>query len=234
MKKNLEEEIYEKIWFDKIKNKDNIKTSDLRSFIAMKYLDEGGRILDVGCGEGKIGIVAKEKFKEIHGVDISELALQIAEKNGVIARKVNLNYEELAYEDNFFDAVVCLEVIEHILDPFYLISEIKRVLKPNGVLILTTPNFRKIKNILYLLIKGRFPKTSSDTQLWDGGHIHYFTFKDIKWILEQQKFEIIFRGYILSEEKYIFLKSFFKKILPKNLFGEFIAAGILVKAINKK
>ena len=144
----------------------------------------------------------------------------------------DLNYENLPYENNFFDAIVCLDVIEHIINPFHLLAEIKRVLKPQGVLILTTPNFRKIKNILYLLIIGKFPKTSTDISFWDGGHLHYFTFKDIKWLLECHGFSIVSKGYIFTKEKYVIFKFFLEKLLPKNLFSEFIASGILVKAVK--
>jgi len=230
---NNEERIYNEIWSSKIRNDTLNKIyNNLRIFEAIKYLDKGKRILDIGCSKGELGLLVREKFEEIYGVDISEFALKIAEKNGVITQKVNLNYENLPYENNFFDAIVCLDVIEHIINPFHLLAEIKRVLKPQGVLILTTPNFRKIKNILYLLVIGKFPKTSTDASFWDGGHLHYFTFKDIKWLLKCHGFSIVSKGYIFTKEKYVIFKFFLEKLLPKNLFSEFIASGILVKAVK--
>lgn len=226
-----DKELYEKIWNKKIGVKrENIKNS--RAFIAAKYLDRGERVLDIGCGEGAIAGLVKDRYKEICGVDISEKALVEAEKKGMRVKKVNLNHEALPYPENFFNAVVCLDVIEHILEPFGLIEEMRRVLKTRGTLILMTPNFRKLKNILILTLKGKFPKTSNDIIGWDGGHIHYFTFKDIKYILEKHDFKITTHEGILSEEKFLKVKRCLEFFLPKYIFKEFIAGGVLIKAVK--
>ncbi|MFN3551188.1 MAG: class I SAM-dependent methyltransferase [Endomicrobiia bacterium] len=225
-----EQELYEEIWSKKIRRNEKENVMNCRAFFATKYLPDGEKFLDIGCGGGEIAILTKHKYKEIYGVDISDKALEEAKKKGMIVKKINLNYESLPYPENFFDAVVCLDVIEHILDPFHLIKEIRKVLKPGGTLILTTPNFRKIKNILTLILKGRFPKTSGDSTGWDGGHLHYFTYKDIEYILTKYNFKILYRDGLLSREKFFLLKKCLKYFLSRYLFNEFIAGGIIVKA----
>lgn len=204
---------YDKIW----KKKDNLDSPVIekgsRVDVALKLLEKGDRLLDVGCGDGTLGYHAKNMYNEIYGVDISEKALKIARKRGVITFKVDLNKDKLPFQDNFFDAVTCLDVIEHVIDPRFLIKEIYRVLKTGGILIISTPNIRYWKYLFSLIFKGKFPKTSDDTELWDGGHLHYFTFKDIEELLKSNGFKIV------------------KKcgVFGRNVFKELLSPGIVIK-----
>jgi len=96
-----------------------------------------GNILDVGCGLGHLlsGVnAAWNKF----GVDISKWATDRAKKYGKI---FNGTLYQAKYESDMFDAVILYHVLEHLFDPIQLLIEIRRVLKPNGKLILGTPNF---------------------------------------------------------------------------------------------
>ncbi|MDI3501051.1 MAG: hypothetical protein PWP22_822 [Thermoanaerobacter sp.] len=208
---------YDKIW----KKKDNLDSPVIekgsRVDVALKLLEKGDRLLDVGCGDGTLGYHAKNMYNEIYGVDISEKALKIARKRGVITFKVDLNKDKLPFQDNFFDAVTCLDVIEHVIDPRFLIKEIYRVLKTGGILIISTPNIRDWKYLFSLIFKGKFPKTSDDTELWDGGHLHYFTFKDIEELLKSNGFKIV------------------KKcgVFGRNVFKELLSPGIVIKGVKR-
>jgi 2-polyprenyl-3-methyl-5-hydroxy-6-metoxy-1,4-benzoquinol methylase len=57
-------------------------------------------------------------------------------------KKTNINNEKTPFNDNCFDAIVCLDVIEHVFDPRTLIKEISRVIKNNCILIISVPNIR--------------------------------------------------------------------------------------------
>jgi len=71
--------------------------------------------------------------------------------------RVDLETEEIPVEDGTFDVVICCEVIEHMeLDPMFMLAEINRVLKPNGALILTTPNITSSR-ALYKMLRGTEP-----------------------------------------------------------------------------
>ena len=96
------------------------------------------RILDVGCGDGNFTkLMARAcKAKEVYGIDISEEALRIAMKNGIICRKIDVDEEDFPFEDNFFDAVTALELIEHLYDPDHFLDEVRRVLKLGGIFVL--------------------------------------------------------------------------------------------------
>ncbi len=184
--------------------------------ITLKLIDKGERLLDIGCGDDTLGYFAKNKYKEVYGVDISKEALKIAEKRGIIVKKVNLNEEKLPFENEYFDAVTCLDVIEHVFEPRDLIKEINRVLKRGGILIISTPNIRYWRHILSLIVRGRFPRTSGDDEFWDGDHIHYFTYKDIELLLNRYKMDVVVKSGVFG----------------MNFFKEFLSPGIVIKAVK--
>ncbi|RLG93988.1 hypothetical protein DRO29_07040 [Candidatus Bathyarchaeota archaeon] len=113
----VEEILYQRIWKNKKSNEEPKIEKGSRVDVALKLLDKGERLLDIGCGDGTLGYFAKNKYKEVYGVDISEEALKIAEKRGIIVEKVNLNEEKLPFKNEYFDAVTCLDVIEHVFEP---------------------------------------------------------------------------------------------------------------------
>jgi SAM-dependent methyltransferase len=103
---------------------------------------EGKKILDVGCGIGNTSFIFSNRFKEIYGIDNIQSNIEIAK---TMFRKPNLNFllmdtHELSFQDNLFDCVFLLEVIEHLENPIHCLKEIYRVLKPKMSLIISTPN----------------------------------------------------------------------------------------------
>jgi ubiquinone/menaquinone biosynthesis C-methylase UbiE len=98
-----------------------------------------GRILDVGCGSYPY-FLTTTKFKEKYGIDPS-VSLSLVKDSGIILKKIKINKNTLPFANNYFDVVTMLAVFEHIEnnDLITVIKEIKRVLKKDGVLIITTP-----------------------------------------------------------------------------------------------
>jgi len=106
-----------------------------------KYLPDKDelRILDVGCGTGST-LRKLEEYGHATGVDISEEAVRFCKLRG--CRNVNrIDGENLFFEDEMFDVVTALDVIEHITDDSAALSEYHRVTKENGILVLTVPAF---------------------------------------------------------------------------------------------
>lgn len=102
----------------------------------------GKRVLDVGCGAGYGTNLLAERAAEAVGVDIDEGAIKRATRS---YRRSNLSYQvadcyNLSFADGEFDAVVANEMIEHIDRQDEFLAEAKRVLKPGGLLIVSTPN----------------------------------------------------------------------------------------------
>jgi methionine biosynthesis protein MetW len=140
------------------------------------------RLLDVGCGDGALRLLVGDKVRRHVGVDGALAALGKAAAQGVSVQRADLDAAHLPYRDAAFDVVTCLDVLEHVLDPRHLLRELARVLRPGGVLVLTTPNIRYY-GFLLTLLGGRFPRTSGDPEGYDGGHLHYFTFADVRLLL---------------------------------------------------
>jgi 2-polyprenyl-3-methyl-5-hydroxy-6-metoxy-1,4-benzoquinol methylase len=101
-----------------------VPSGGLREEYVLRYLTKGKRLLDIGCGGGALAEFVGQRYEEMHGIDISEVALEIARKRGMNARLCNLNSEALPYESDFFDTVVSLDVVEHVFDPFHFFGEI--------------------------------------------------------------------------------------------------------------
>ena len=107
-------------------------------------IGRGAHVLDVGCGDGALaGVLAVRLGCQLSGVDTSPLAIdyaaaKFAERGHVGDFRLIEGYR-YDVEDGAFDAVVCSDVIEHVREPESILREICRVLRPAGVLVLTTP-----------------------------------------------------------------------------------------------
>lgn len=162
------------------------------------------RFLDIGCGDGNFTTLMAKSCgaKDVYGVDISEKGVEMARKNGIKAFKVDVDEERLPFDDNYFDVVTALEVIEHLFDPDNFLEEVYRVLQPNGVFVLSTPNLAAIHNRIALLFGyqpfpmgvsarmniGRIYEPDSDQSL---DHIRVLTLRSLKKLLEVHNFKII-------------------------------------------
>jgi ubiquinone/menaquinone biosynthesis C-methylase UbiE len=107
---------------------------------ALRSLHTQARVLDIGCGVGYILRLLPDCFKKI-GVDYSLSALKLASQQlAGSAALVRCSGYALPFEDNSFDLVTCIEVLEHLEDDAKAVSEISRVLKPGGILIASVPS----------------------------------------------------------------------------------------------
>lgn len=184
-----------------------------------------GSMLDIGCGDGDFIIKARGLFKEITGIDISSIRLQKAKSklnklkiNNIRLKKVNVN-QGLPFRDEKFDVITTIAVLEHLFDPYFVISEARRVLKKNGIIFIEVPNIAFILRRLELLF-GILPGTSNQSG-WDGGHLHYFTESSLKKLLEDSGFQVI---KITGSGIFANLRSWW----PSLLCGD-----IIIKAIKK-
>jgi SAM-dependent methyltransferase len=103
---------------------------------------KGAKVLDAACGEGYGSSLLADLAETVIGVDLSEEAIGHAQKN---YQKSNLKFVQsnvlnMEFEDNSFDVVVSFETLEHLTEHEELIKEFKRVLKPEGKLIISTPD----------------------------------------------------------------------------------------------
>lgn len=98
-------------------------------------------LLDAGCGDGTLVRKLVGTVPDITAVDIASSAFTGVEQSGI--RFMQMNIEKLDFADRTYDAVVCVETLEHVLDPLRALSELRRVLTPGGTLILTYPTINR-------------------------------------------------------------------------------------------
>ncbi len=96
-------------------------------------------ILDAGCGTGAI-MKELDKLGTVHGIDVSRRALTYARKRG-LHNLAQGSLTNLPFENKHFDVIVALDVIEHVKEDGKAISEMFRVLKSNGCLLMAVPAF---------------------------------------------------------------------------------------------
>jgi 2-polyprenyl-3-methyl-5-hydroxy-6-metoxy-1,4-benzoquinol methylase len=162
----------------------------------------GGRLLEIGCGEGSVIYTLRQQFSECYGIELSEVRANRArellnpyQSCHITAESVE-EFSERVSGSLQFDCIVWADVIEHVIDVMAAFKAIQRIAAPNAQLITTTPNIGFLQHRLRLL-SGRFPSTSlpyhrsegfmepgRDTVLLDGGHVHYFTYRMVRRLYE--------------------------------------------------
>lgn len=114
-----------------------------------------GKVLDIGCGSGYLGHLIKKINSNIAftGFDISEYAIGLAQSYDRVYL-LDIDKEDIPENSGHFDMVVCADVLEHIYDVDHCLNEIKRVLKPDGKAVITTPNFSYWKYRIICVLGG--------------------------------------------------------------------------------
>jgi len=125
----------------------------LEKVVEILSKESRGRVLDVGCGDGHLSWQLKKEGFNVIACDLDERRFKYTNK--IEFKRCDLN-EELPFPENSFDYVLFLEVIEHLYNPNFVIEQISRVLKPSGVLILSTPNILNLGSRLRFLFEGGF------------------------------------------------------------------------------
>lgn len=115
-----------------------------------RLVGEHKRVLDVGISYGEFALWLSKNGNEVVGIDISEKSVELCRARGLKAYRVNIETEPLP-DLGLFDVVLMLEIIEHLIDPLPVLRKLRTVLKPSGVLILSTPNAAYVKWRLQLL-----------------------------------------------------------------------------------
>lgn len=155
-----------------------------RLVVALKFLEEikPEILLDAGCGDGSfIKLINKSNLntKEIWGIDtnphIRELKKEIPNCSFSVQSLLKTNFR-----DHKFDAIVCLDVLEHIEDIKKALSELWRILKEKGYLITSEPTESFPYKFLRFLLKGTFSQESGP-----GAGTHYYNAKEIEKIIKK-------------------------------------------------
>lgn len=120
---------------------------------AVSLIQGTPQVLDLGCGQGHITEKMRQalNWAEFTGLDYSVSAIEYAHQHfPQIDFAVGDAYHS-PYANEFFDVVVCNNLWEHVPDPLFLLSRIKRILKPTGYLVVSTPSRYRVDNLVRIL-----------------------------------------------------------------------------------
>ncbi|EDP94267.1 class I SAM-dependent methyltransferase [Kordia algicida OT-1] len=194
---------------------------DIISLIEGKNL----KVLDVGCSNGINGkwLLDQGMATEVIGVETHQESVVNAKKN--ITKVIEKSIEDEALLQSLkgekFDYIILGDVLEHLLDPWHVLSELEKSLKSSGKIIISLPNVQHIETLKHLVFKGKFPYEPSG--LYDKTHMRWFTLKNIEELVDQadMKIEELTRVMRYSAYKggFPLIPRIFKKLgLFKNFF----------------
>ncbi len=144
----------------------------------LKRFASHGRLLEIGCSTGEMLLAAKESF-EVSGVEADALSSRIASERGMQCFNGALADANFAAES--FDVAALYHVLEHFPSPRAEMNELRRILKPGGLLVMETPN---IANIWFRLLGARWRQFIPD-------HLFFFSPQTIRRLCEETGFEIV-------------------------------------------
>jgi SAM-dependent methyltransferase len=179
-------------------------------FAAMLRAMEGprGAVLEVGVTPGHFTELLVQSGFQVRGVDLDPAKRRaLWERLGVEVRQANLEREALPFRDAAFDWVVFSEVIEHLLySPLTVLREFRRVLRPGGRLLITTPNELYFKSRMRTILRAALWQSLSTREefrhqmLLEGEaryttHARTYTMGELTWLVEQAGLRVVRRSY---------------------------------------
>jgi SAM-dependent methyltransferase len=145
-----------------------------------RYLPLRGRVLDIGAATGSYLAAFKKAGWEVNGIELSDFARDAAQR--IYGITMHPDLVSAGFADESFDLIMMNQVIEHLAEFSGLLDEARRVLKPGGVLFLSTPNFGS-------------PAARSRKSTWSAlkpeEHLTFFTPRTIRRCLAKSRFRIV-------------------------------------------
>jgi 2-polyprenyl-3-methyl-5-hydroxy-6-metoxy-1,4-benzoquinol methylase len=159
---------------------------DLRRRFLLDRVGRGERVLDVGCGEGRFAHELARAGASVLGIDVAEEPLGRARRlHGDLELHVVPEAGPWPLEDSSFDVVWAGEVIEHVLDTSGWLSEVRRVLRSGGRLLLSTPAHGRVRLLRLALSKGGFARHFDPRS----DHLRFYSQATLARLIEDFGFE---------------------------------------------
>ena len=140
---------------------------------------EPRRVLELGCGEGAFGRAVKQDTgAEYWAIEYDPAAAETAAGvlDRVLVGDADLRIDELP--DNYFDAIVCNDVLEHLAYPWVTLEHLRPKLRAGGVVVASIPNIRYVPALFSIIIRRDFPQ--DEDGIFDRTHLRFFTRKSIR------------------------------------------------------
>jgi len=217
---------------DAYSNKDSDYFSHVRQDVAPLLPKKINRALEIGCGAGNTLQWLKRDYNArwIAGVELCNASAVVASKQLDFFVQGNIEELELSIESASIDVLLCLDVLEHLVDPWRVIDRLTKLLSPSGVLIVSLPNVSHISVMAPLIFHDRWDYTPSG--ILDKTHLRFFTRKTAIELIESS-------GLAMTQVLETDLprkgsRSWFFDILTAHLFRKFFAVQYILRAELKR
>lgn len=165
------------------------RTQTKSYFFIKKFIPDKGRLLDIGCGNGKILLLAKKEGWEVEGLELSSYYSEtIFNKYGIHVEVKNFLELETTDKEKY-DLVILRHVLEHLPDSLLALKKINQLLKIGGLALLEFPNIEsieaKIKRLVQKIFKKKYKKN------YVPGHCNEFSKKSFKYLIDKTGFDLI-------------------------------------------
>ena len=163
-----------------------------------------GKILDIGASPYHMTYCLKKLGFDVWGIDLNPNILKEFQiKHRLKIKRCNIEKEKTSFKDEVFDLVVFTEILEHLgNDPLGVLKEIRRILKPKGLIFLSTPNIYTLHKIIMFIVGRSFNDALGELKKVEStgymGHIREYSNREIKMMLEYCGYkvkDIYFRKY---------------------------------------
>jgi 2-polyprenyl-3-methyl-5-hydroxy-6-metoxy-1,4-benzoquinol methylase len=152
-----------------------------------------GRVLDIGCGPGLTGeAILRAGAAEVWGVERDPRLA--ADARARLSRVVCSDLEQTDLTElpsHYFDVIVYGDVLEHLVDPWSVLQDQRRLLRPGGYMVASIPNVRHVRVITRLVLRGQWTYTAEGSL--SIGHLRFFTTKTMREL-------IVGAGYSIERE----------------------------------
>ncbi len=157
----------------------------------LKYIPQGTKTsLEFGCGFGGFSKLIKDRFgAEAWAVEIDEQSAKAASEklDNVINSDAHEAIDRLP--NSFFDCIIFFDVLEHLVNPYSLLTSVKEKLTENGVVVMSIPNIRFYRVFIDFVLHGNWDY--QDEGILDKTHLRFFTRKSLLKMFDKLDFEIL-------------------------------------------
>jgi 2-polyprenyl-3-methyl-5-hydroxy-6-metoxy-1,4-benzoquinol methylase len=195
----------------------------------LNLVPSNSRVLDIGCYEGHLARMLKNRNCEVTGVEKLPKAAEKARAHCSQVITVDIEKEEIDLPANSFDVIILADILSFFVNPDSVLSKLRPALKENGRLILSNGNVANIYIRLNLLL-GKFDY--QEKGILEHSHVKLYTHKNLKALLARNKFEIVQTAitpiplllvFPALKDNFLFLKFYqglyYFSLLFKNLFA---------------
>jgi len=169
-----------------------------------EYINDGDRILDVGCSTGHFGEALMHlKHCEVWGVDVNKDDIKEASKRLTSALVLDINDTKTYAKLGLFDVIIFADVLEHLIDPRATLKHVKELLTPKGRLLFSIPHMAH-SSVRLDLLQGRFPYKNRG--LLDSTHLHFYDLNEVARLFDESSYVIKHTDPVVSQLPYGLIK----------------------------